>query len=73
MVLAPLAGQEVLQMMPIDMTVQLAPVFWGMVALLFISAIGIGVSGLHNREGLYRADHPEGEHDVRNHGLSEAA
>jgi hypothetical protein len=60
-------------MMPIDMTVQLAPVFWGMVALLFISGVGIGVSGLRNREGSYRAAYPEGEDGVSDHGLSAAA
>jgi hypothetical protein len=65
--------QEVPQMMPIDMTAQIAPVFWGMVTLLFIAALGIGVSGLRNREGVYRAICPEREHSVSDHGLSEAA
>jgi hypothetical protein len=60
-------------MMAIDMTAQIAPVFWGMVTLLFIAAIGISVSGLRNRQGVYRAIYPEGGHGVSDHGLSEAA
>lgn len=32
-------------MMVIDLTVQLAPIFWAAVVLLAVSAMGIGLSG----------------------------
>jgi hypothetical protein len=60
-------------MMPIGMTAQLAPVFWAMFTVLFISAVGIGVSAWRSREGLYRAVHLEDDHCVSDRGLSEAA
>jgi hypothetical protein len=73
MALAFMPRQEVSRMMPLDMTAQLAPAFWGMLALLFIAAIGIGVSGLRNREDVYRAICAEGEDRFSDRGLSEAA
>jgi hypothetical protein len=36
-------------MLVIDMTAQMAPVYWGMVSMLALAAIGIVISGLSLR------------------------
>ncbi|GIW42813.1 MAG: hypothetical protein KatS3mg077_0095 [Candidatus Binatia bacterium] len=39
-------------MMPIDLTAQLVPIFWGAVLLLAVSAMGIGLSGARGRRAI---------------------
>jgi len=68
------SNQEVLPMMPIDMTAQLAPVFWGMVAFLALCGVEILVAALHN--GRHRTEsnpRPEKENPRTDRVLHEAA
>lgn len=61
-------------MMPLDMTTRLAPVFWGMIGFLVISAIGITFSVLRNNTGRKsRTEDPETERENSNHNVPQLA
>lgn len=60
-------------MMPLEMTTQLAPVFWGMVGLLAVSAVGIMFEALRSREQRVSFGRSESEEEVGNEDLRAAA
>ena len=60
-------------MMPLEMTTVLAPVFYGMVALFGVSAVGIAFDALRSRERSVADTGAESEEALYGHCCPEAA